>query len=302
MVHRHHLHQGLAEGARRHGVNIVLDARVTSVSSASSSVTVITYKDSTYTFDLLIGSDGLKSIVRTSLFPNVKPRAPTTNAAYRAVIPYSEVFAKHPELKLLFGRNSIDVWVGPRGYAISYPMSAGKDLNFVFSHHTPEKVEEIQESTTEELREFYKEWDPELVKVINMVESNKRWPLMVTGPLESWSNEKKNVVLMGDAAHSMVNHMAQGAATSMEDGAFLGTVMKEVVRGVITMEEAVGLYEKKRMPRAWAKQQASFLSGVVSFLDEDKSWMRNKSSEGELDGSPHERSWNLWGSPNTVPQ
>jgi hypothetical protein len=66
---------------------------------------------------------------------------------------------------------------------------------------------------------------------------------------------------MGDAAHSMVNHMAQGAATAIEDGAFLGGVIEEVVRGVISLEEAVGLYESKRMPRAWAKQQASFLVG-----------------------------------------
>lgn len=44
---------------------------------------------------------------------------------------------------------------------------------------------------------------------------------MVTGPLESWSSNLKNVVLMGDAAHSMVSNMAQGAATSTEDGAFL---------------------------------------------------------------------------------
>jgi len=39
---------------------------------------------------------------------------------------------------------------------------------------------------------------------------------------------EEDVVLMGDAAHSMVNHMAQRAATSMEDGAFWGDVIKEV--------------------------------------------------------------------------
>jgi salicylate hydroxylase len=43
--------------------------------------------------------------------------------------------------------------------------------------------------------------------------------------------------------------MAQGAATSMEDGAFLGRVISEVVRGVITMPEAISIYEKTRMPR-----------------------------------------------------
>jgi 2-polyprenyl-6-methoxyphenol hydroxylase-like FAD-dependent oxidoreductase len=56
--------------------------------------------------------------------------------------------------------------------------------------------------------------------------------------------------------------MAQGAATSMEDGAFLGRVISEVVRGVITMPEAITIYEKTRMPRAWTKQQASFTAGL----------------------------------------
>jgi len=43
---------------------------------------------------------------------------------------------------------------------------------------------------------------------------------------------------------------AQGAATAMEDGAFLGRVISEVVRGVITLPKAIDLYEAKRIPRA----------------------------------------------------
>ena len=66
---------------------------------------------------------------------------------------------------------------------------------------------------------------------------------MVTGPLKSWSSPRKNVVLMGDAAHSMVNHMAQGAATSMEDGAFLGRCIAKVIEGKIRLNEAVRIYE-----------------------------------------------------------
>ena len=75
---------------------------------------------------------------------------------------------------------------------------------------------------------------------------------MVTGPLESWSSRCKNVVLMGDAAHSMVNHMAQGAATSMEDGAFLAKCIAKVVQGKMPLDEAVRVYEKERMPKAFA--------------------------------------------------
>jgi salicylate hydroxylase len=242
VVHRHHLHTGLAESARRHGANLVIDARVVSIDHASKPVKVTTEKGAKYEFDLLIGSDGLRSIVRKILFPNVKPRAPTKNAAYRGIIPYEEVFAKVPEARDLLG-NAIDVWGSSGGYCITYPISAGKDLNLVLSHHRPDYVEDVQEVDMNELRDFYKDYDPIIKKVIDLVPSSLRWPLLVTGPLESWSSPTKNVVLMGDAAHSMVNHMAQGAATSMEDGAFLGRVISEVVRGVITMPEAISIYE-----------------------------------------------------------
>jgi salicylate hydroxylase len=66
----------------------------------------------------------------------------------------------------------------------------------------------------------------------------------------------------------MVNHMAQGAATSMEDGAFLGRTIRAVVQGRISMKEAIGIYEKTRMPLAHVKQQVSFLNGAIWQLPE----------------------------------
>jgi salicylate hydroxylase len=64
----------------------------------------------------------------------------------------------------------------------------------------------------------------------------------------------------------MVNHMAQGAATSMEDGAFLGRAIGAVVQGRISMKEAIHIYEKTRMPLAHVKQQVSFLNGAIWHL------------------------------------
>jgi salicylate hydroxylase len=111
-------------------------------------------------------------------------------------------------------------------------------------------VEDVHEVDVNEHRNFYGDYDSIMKKVIDLVTSSLRWPLMVTGLSGSWSSPAKNVVLMGDAAHSMANHVAQGAATSMEDGAFLGRVVSEVVRGVdraVTMPEAISIYEKTRM-------------------------------------------------------
>jgi salicylate hydroxylase len=118
----------------------------------------------------------------------------------------------------------------------------------------------------------------------------------------------------------MQNHLAQGAATSMEDGAFLGRVLQEVVRGVLTLEEAIHVYEKTRMPRAWLKQQASFAMGAMYMAPPPMNEYRDNASTASVEksvgqqeilnlqtrtknvGEPdvNELSWNLWGAPDMV--
>ncbi len=108
-------------------------------------------------------------------------------------------------------------------------------------------------------------------------------------------------LLNSDAAHSMVNHMAQGAATSMEDGAFLGRTIAAVVQGRISMPEAIDIYEKKCMPLAHLKQQVSFLNGAIWHLpDGPLQEARDKAMSVELEGKVPMRSPNLYGDPHTV--
>jgi salicylate hydroxylase len=124
---------------------------------------------------------------------------------------------------------------------------------------------------------------------------------MVTGPMESWSSTNKKVALIGDAAHSMVNHMAQGAATSMEDGAFLAKCIGAVVQGKIDLSDAVSLYEKERMPKAYAKQQVSYINGALWMLpDGPEQQARDASMAPELEGKYYVRSANLYADPQTV--
>lgn len=106
----------------------------------------------------------------------------------------------------------------------------------------------------------------------------------------------------------------------MEDGAFLGRVIAEVVRGVLTLAEAIHLYEKTRMPRALIKQQASFTMGAVYMLPDPLGDYRQAASaesvvhseaQNEIENlqttskqvtgpDPNALSWNLWGAPETV--
>jgi len=106
---------------------------------------------------------------------------------------------------------------------------------------------------------------------------------------------------MGDAAHSMTNHMAQGAATSMEDGAFLGRCLGQVVAGRLSVADAIALYEKGRMPKASYEQQVSYLNGWLWHLPDGPAQQgRDEAMEVELKGEIPMRSPNLYGDPRTV--
>lgn len=76
----------------------------------------------------------------------------------------------------------------------------------------------------------------------------------------------------------------------MEDGVYLGRVLHEVVYGTLNLSEAVMLYERGRMPRAWLKQQVSFMMGAAyMYEDEPRGRLRNESSAPSVPRSdrPH---------------
>jgi len=171
----------------------------------------------------------------------------------------------------------------------------------VLSHFVDNPVSSVEEVSMSVVKEQYRGWDDRIRKVIDMIPEVKRWPLLVTGPLQSWSNQQKNIVLMGDSAHSMQNHMAQGAATSMEDGAYLAICLREVMSGSLTMAQAIDIYEKGRMPRAHVKQQVSFMNGFVWMLEDGpEQEARDRALAPELEGEQPIRSPNAYSDPGMI--
>ncbi|KAL6241138.1 hypothetical protein RBB50_012042 [Rhinocladiella similis] len=312
LVRRDHLHAGLTESARRHGVDLVVGSRVDKLEYTEESVKVTTTQGVHHEFDLLIGSDGIKSFVRQTLFPEVVPKAASTVAAFRGILSYEEVFAKVPDARQ-FLRNTMDGLIGPNGYILLYPLSAGTELNVVTLFQMDRVVRTPEDVEINEFRNLYKDWNPTARKILELVNYTQKWPLLVLPPMKTWSNEHRNVVLLGDAAHAMQNHMAQGAATAMEDGAFLGTVIGDVVRGNISLTEAIELYEKQRIPRVWVKQQASFVSGTINMATGEDAVRRNQASAPEVRAwsrnvvhpnnelPPTYKSWQMYCTPASVP-
>ncbi|KAL6789785.1 hypothetical protein J3E68DRAFT_443598 [Trichoderma sp. SZMC 28012] len=275
VVRRDHLHYGLTESARRYGVKVIVGARVNEMQDLEDGVHLQTTTGDKYSFDMVIGADGIKSFIRSQLLPGIVPKATSKIAAYRGVLTYKQIFDEIPEARSYLG-NNMDVWAGPNGYILTYPISGGKEFNIVTAFCRDDYVTKMEQVDIEEFRDYYKDYHPIIQKILKLVNYTQRWPLLQMPPVRTWSNKHKNVVLMGDAIHCMQNNMAQGAATAMEDGAFLGRIISEVVRGVISIPEAIQLYEKQRMPKAWVKQQISYMSGVINMMTDTME--RNKAT------------------------
>lgn len=172
VVHRAHLHEGLVKIAERLGAKIHIDSAVAYIDHDSlEAVNVETTKGKKHKFDFLIGADGINSIARRTLFPDVAPEPPTTNCAYRALVPYDQI-RKDPVAKELIEKLTMEVWMAENAYIITYPINAGKMFNLVLSHHRPEKVRATQPDVPiEELRNEYKNFDPRIKRIVDMIES-----------------------------------------------------------------------------------------------------------------------------------
>jgi len=169
--------------------------------------------------DALIGADGVHSRIRQGLFGADRPEF-TGVVAWRGIVPMDEL-PRH--MVRMVGTN----WVGPGGHVVHYPLRGGKVMNFVGALERSDwRVESWSaRGTQEELRADFAGWHDDVHALIRGIPIPYKWALMVRAPMERWTLGR--VSLLGDACHSMVPFLAQGANMAIEDGYILARALIE---------------------------------------------------------------------------
>ncbi|GGX07082.1 monooxygenase [Pigmentiphaga litoralis] len=238
-AHRADLHQTLANAVRREDPDaIVLGAKMIAFDQHADGVTVRTEDGRSFQGDVLVGADGVHSLVRETLFGADKPRF-SGIVAWRGVI---EAATLPTQLQRPLGVN----WVGPGAHVIHYPLRANKLVNFVAAvERTDWQVESWTErGSTEECLADLAGWNEDVHSLIRAIDVPYKWALMVRDPMAKWSHG--NITLLGDACHPTLPFLAQGAAMAIEDGYMLARALDEYRDDPVV---ALSHYEEARKDR-----------------------------------------------------
>ncbi|KAJ5539764.1 hypothetical protein N7513_008096 [Penicillium frequentans] len=248
------LQQALYERARQLGVKFHLNERVQNIDSSVPSVTTISGHE--YHADLIVGADGLWSRTRECFLGTADAPKPTGDLAYRIVLSLDQI--KEPALQDWVSHPEVHFWIGPRSHAVGYSLKAGNMYNLVLlvPDDLPAGVSK-QPGNIEEMKLLFEGWDPVLTQLLGYVDKVDKWKLMHREELPSWINQANNFVLIGDSCHPMLPYLAQGANSSMEDGAALGMILKSVTNKK-QLPDALHMFEKLRKLRSEAIAKETF--------------------------------------------
>lgn len=235
VLHRSDLHRVLFEACQKiDNIKFFNNQIIQKSEQNDGTVTITNQNGETYTAEAVIGADGLKSKIRQN-FSDDEP-VNSTYVAYRGTIPIAEV---SEDLDL----DDVIMWIGPNLHMVQYPVRRGELYNQVVVFKSYDATKEDW-GNPEELAKRFEGAHPKVENALSFINRQFRWPMFDRNPINNWT--EGNVTLLGDAAHPMLQYLAQGGVQALEDSYILGEQLKVSE----SYEEAFKKYQEIRIPRS----------------------------------------------------
>jgi salicylate hydroxylase len=218
---------------------IRLDTRVTRVGQDDTRSWAQAEDGTHVTGDVLIGADGIHSLVREQVFRPDAPK-PSGYVTWRGVVPSADIAALEIPV-------SAYVDMGPRLSFVYYYVAGGTRLNWLALGQANDVKRESwsQTASKADVLAAFDGWYDRPQAVIEATKQPFVTALYDREPLDTWIDGR--IALLGDAAHAMLPYHAQGAVQSLEDAWVLARTLQQMPRD---LTDALRRYESLRFARA----------------------------------------------------
>ena len=260
IVHRADLLRELAAGLDKGGIHC--DARCVSIENKSDEVIARFADGREVSGDLLVGADGLHSVVRAQLHGAAMPRY----AGYTCWRGLAEIEVKDPAPGLSF-----ETW-GPGARFSIHHCGRGR-LFWYATRNVPEGGVDSSAGRKADVQNLFQAWHSPISEVIGATPTAAilRNDIVDRIPSARWGQGR--VTLLGDAAHPTTPNLGQGACQAIEDAVFLAASLADNP----DVNLALRSYERARYPRTTAITKDSWRYGNVSQWENPfGSWLRNR--------------------------
>jgi len=237
VIHRADIHTAILEQVRGNpDIELVTSCRIVALDQDERGVTATDSSGRRFQADYLVGCDGVKSVARDAVIGDgVRVSG---HVVYRAVVP---VAAMPEELRM----NAPVVWAGPNCHLVHYPLRGGEQYNLVVTFHSRERETwGVTDGSKDEVLSYFTGIAELPRKLLHLPSSWRRWSTADRDPVDNWTRGR--ITLLGDAAHPMMQYLAQGACMALEDAVTLGAAVR---RCDYDMEAAFALYQRSRIAR-----------------------------------------------------
>jgi salicylate hydroxylase len=277
--HRADLLDALASRLDRSAIH--LDHRLTGLEERGDSVLLAFANGAKVKADVVIGADGVRSMIRQALYGDDNPTY-TGQMVWRALLKSSDV----PE-EVIEPTGHIQ-WVGPGRHLLAYKIRGGRLINIVTQEDTDKWVEEgwSTRGDPDEMRLSFPNPEPRLAKLLSLVTACSKWGLFTRPLTENWGRGR--IQLIGDAAHAMLPNAGQGACQAFEDAYILARWLDACPDPA----EAFDNFRRVRIPRVHGVQRLALANARFKHMRDAAA---QKASIAAGTGSVHGSTDWVWG-------
>lgn len=238
VIHRADIHGALLEGvqATTEGIEFLTSTKAVHIEQSGDGVVLIDAQGGRHEGQALIGCDGVRSAVRQQYVGD--GIRVSGHVVFRAVIDTAEF----PEA---LRYTAPCIWVGPNCHLVHYPLKGGDKFNLAVTFHS-DRPEEwgSTDGDPAEVQRYFRATCEETQQILRIPKAWKRYSTADRDPIERWTFGR--AALLGDAAHPMVQYLAQGACMACEDAVTLALALR---REGGDWGRALPLYERSRVAR-----------------------------------------------------